>query len=371
MTEQVECIVIGAGVIGLACAKALATAGKEVLILESENTIASGISSRNSEVIHAGIYYPKNSKKAELCVRGKNLLYEYCNNYKLPHKKLGKLIVAVNDTEIPELEKIRQKAIANDVLDLEFVDGKTLSILEPSLKAVSGLFSPSTGIIDSHQFMLSLLANAENSGAVLVCNSEVIGGNLSAHGFELQIKDKNNTNNTYNICAKYLINAAGFGAHTILHNINDFPKKHIPNLYYCKGNYFSLNIASPFKRLIYPIPNNAGLGVHLTLDMHDRAKFGPDTQWIDNLDYDVDNTRLDYFYNTIKTYWPDIPKTALEPGYTGIRPKLAKEGEAPADFMIQGALVHGISGLVNLFGIESPGLTASLAIADEVLLQLE
>jgi L-2-hydroxyglutarate oxidase LhgO len=371
--ETVDTIIIGAGVIGLACARALAQLGQEVLILEAESTIGSGISSRNSEVIHAGIYYPVGSNKAKLCLKGKELLYEFCQSHGVAHKRLGKLIVAVNDSEIAELAKIKAKAIANGVLDLAELDQQQLRQLEPELNAVAGLFSPSTGIIDSHQYMLSLLGDAEQHSAMLILNSMVTSGYLDVDGIVLRIQQNSANNNAVNnnddlyIKAKRVVNAAGLQANQILSTIEGFPTAHAPKLYYCKGNYFTLNTPSPFRHLIYPVPNNAGLGVHLTLDLMNRAKFGPDTEWIDAPNFDVNLARLAEFYQVIRAYWPNLMDDSLSPGYTGIRPKLVSNSSSlPADFCIQTEAEHGVAGLVNLLGIESPGLTASLAIAAQV-----
>ncbi len=362
---KVECIVVGAGILGLACARRLAMSGREVVILESNNTFGPGISSRNSEVIHAGIYYPKNSLKAKLCVSGRKQLYEYCASHSIHYQKLGKLIVANDKSEILQLEEIHKKAIANEVNDLEYLSQTELKNFEPQILAEAALFSPSTGIIDSHQFMLALLGDAEAAGAMLVVKNQVVGGDIASGKIILQVQDQENK--IMKIEAKNVINATGLNATNIAKSIQGFSKQFIPSTYYCKGTYFTLGTPSPFKHLIYPVPSTAGLGVHLTLDLAGQARFGPDTEWVTEINYEIENKRSKVFYDAISRYWPALQQGALLPGYVGIRPKIVGPNEPAADFMIQCENTHKIPGLVNLFGIESPGLTAALAIADFVL----
>ena len=362
MSESVECVVIGAGVVGLAVARALAQAGIEVMVLEREYGIGFETSSRNSEVIHAGIYYPQGSLKARACVAGRRKLYAYCAEHGVPHKRLGKLIVACEESELSLLEGIRRRAAANGVEDLEFVDRAELNRLEPALAALGGLISPSTGIIDSHALMLAYQGEAEAAGAMVVFRAPVEGGRVTDRGVELQIGgDEKMT-----LSCRLLVNSAGLYAPALARRIAGIPPSSIPRDYLCRGVYFTLTGRAPFSRLIYPAPERAGLGVHLTLDLAGQARFGPDVEWIDQVDYTVDPRRGDGFYAAIRRYWPALPDGALQPGYAGIRPKIVGPGETAGDFIVQGPLEHGIPGLVNLYGIESPGLTASLALADQV-----
>ncbi len=351
MSVDVDCVVIGAGVVGLAVARALAQAGREVLVTEATEAIGTGTSSRNSEVIHAGIYYPAGSLKARLCVRGKHLLYAYCAERGVPHKRLGKLIVATDRDQAAQLEGIAQRARANGVDDLQFISGEEAMRLEPALQCTAALVSPSTGIVDSHALMLSFQGDAENAGAQCVFHTPLVSGRVRPEGgFELQF--------------------GGDEAMTLTCRIDGVPPATIPTDYLCKGSYFTLAGRAPFTRLIYPVPQHAGLGVHLTLDMGGQAKFGPDTEWIGTEDYTLDPARADVFYDAVRSYWPALPDHALAPGYTGIRPKISGPHEPAADFVIAGPAVHGVPGLVNLFGIESPGLTSSLALAEETLARL-
>ena len=362
MSELVECVVIGAGVVGLAVARALALAGREVMVLEREYGIGFETSSRNSEVIHAGIYYPKDSLKARSCVAGRRRLYEYCAEHGVPYRRLGKLIVAVEESELKQLEVIRAKAAANGVDDLAFVDAAELHRLEPALRAVGALISPSTGIIDSHALMLAYQGEAEAAGAMVVFRAPVEGGRVSSDGFELAVGGAEKMT----LGCKILVNSAGLYAPAVARCIAGIPPSSIPQDYFCRGVYFTLSGRAPFSRLIYPVPEKAGLGVHLTLDMGGQAKFGPDVEWIQGIDYTVDPRRGELFYAAIRRYWPDLPSGALQPGYAGIRPKITGPHEAAGDFVIQSEAGHGVPGLVNLYGIESPGLTSSLALADQV-----
>jgi len=360
MTADIDCIVLGAGVVGLAVARELAQAGREVLVVEKTEAIGTGTSSRNSEVIHAGIYYPQGSQKARLCVEGKHMLYEYCAQRGVEHKRLGKLIVAATPEQSAKLDQIAERARLNGVDDLYRISGAEARKLEPALACDAALVSPSTGIVDSHGLMLALQGDAENHGAQCVFHTEFIRGRaLPGGGFELDFSGDEPMTLTANI----VINAAGLSAPDAARRLEGQPAQLIPQAYYCKGSYFTLSGRAPFSHLIYPMPDNAGLGVHLTLDLGGQAKFGPDTQWIDSEDYTMDPRRGDSFYEAVRRYWPALPDGALNPGYTGIRPKIVGQGEAAADFVIAGPREHGVRGLVNLFGIESPGLTACLAVA--------
>jgi len=361
---KVECIVIGAGIIGLACARRLAQAGHEVVILEGLDAFGMETSSRNSEVIHAGIYYAKDSLKARLCVEGRQQLYEYCVSHGIAHRRLGKLIVATCSTEIPLLKALQQKAIDNGVCDLQWLSASEVEEREPHLRVEAALFSPSTGIIDSHGLMLALLGDAEAGGAMLAVQSQVIGGKIEKSGIRLQIQGANGS--IEEVLAEKVVNSAGLTAPLVARSLENLAQRHIPKPYYCKGSYFTLGMPSPFKHLVYPVPNSAGLGVHVTLDLAGCARFGPDTEWIDLPNYEIDMQRSLIFYEAIRRYWPGLSDNVLQPGYIGIRPKIVGPSEPAADFMIQGVKEHGIFGLINLFGIESPGLTASLAIAERV-----
>jgi L-2-hydroxyglutarate oxidase LhgO len=358
--EKLDAVVIGAGVVGLAVARALALAGREVVILESEDAIGTHTSSRNSEVIHAGIYYPKSSLKARSCVQGKELLYEYCVSHGVPHRRCGKLIVATDEKQIDELKGIQAKAHANGVTDVVWMTRAQALALEPELQCVAALYSPSTGIIDSHALMLAYLGDAEAKGAMLALKSPLEKCEVVADGFVLQ----------ESIHATTLVNSAGLKAPSIAKAIKGYPADKGPGEFYAKGNYYSLNRKNPFSRLVYPVPEPGGLGVHITLDLAGQARFGPDVEWVDRIAYDVDPRRADRFYAAIRRYWPGLPDASLSPGYAGIRPKTAGPKDPAPDFEIQGPRQHGVPGLVHLFGIESPGLTASLALAGMVLDQL-
>ncbi|CAN5658438.1 NAD(P)/FAD-dependent oxidoreductase [soil metagenome] len=364
--ERVDCIVVGAGVVGLAVARALALRGLETIVLESEHIIGSGTSSRNSEVIHAGIYYPEGSLKAELCVRGRHMLYEYCAARGVPHRRCGKLIVATSVEQMCMLEALQAAGRANGVEELELIDADRARSLEPRLQCVAALDSGSTGIVDSHGLMLALQGDFENAGGMVAFGAWVEGGECGADGITLQVGGEQ----PMSICARVVVNGAGLYAQAIAASLTGMPAALVPPRYLAKGSYFSLAGASPFSRLIYPVPEPGGLGVHLTIDMGGQARFGPDVEWVDSVDYEVDPTRSASFYTSIRRYWPDLPDGALLPGYAGIRPKISGPGDPAADFLIQGPEAHGIPGLVNLFGIESPGLTASLAIAELVSAKL-
>ena len=362
-----ECVVVGAGVIGLAIARALALIGKEGIILEAENRIGMHSSSRNSEVIHAGIYYPQNSLKAKCCVKGKKLLYEYLDKFNISYKKCGKLIVANSAADEQNLTDIQKKAEANGVNDLTFLNKAEIISLEAEITAELALLSPSTGILDTHQLMLNYLGEAEENGAVVAYNSPLTQSIVEKESFLLMLGDKDKTR----IKTSTLINSGGLFAHKIANNIEGLQKLFIPKIYYAKGNYFGLRSKCQFSHLVYPVPTPGGLGIHLTLDISGKAKFGPDVEWINEINYSVNESRINSFYKTIRQYWPKLPDDALFVEYSGIRPKLSGKNSEAKDFIISGPKHHKIQGLVNLFGIESPGITASLAIAEEVLTSLD
>ena len=358
--DRVEAVVIGAGLLGLAAARALALAGREVVILEAEDAIGTHTSSRNSEVIHAGIYYPKGSLKARACVEGRHRLYAYCAERGLPHRRCGKLIVATDAAQLDELEGIRQRAHANGVTDVVRASPAEVRAMEPELSCVAALHSPSTGIIDSHALMLACLGDAENAGAMLALKSPLQRAVVRPEGIELHVAGAEP------VLASRVVNSAGLRAPSVARRIEGYPQRLAPPELYAKGNYYTLARRAPFSHLVYPVPEPGGLGVHVTLDLGGRARFGPDVEWVDGIDYTVDPRRAERFYAAIRRYWPGLPEGALEPGYAGIRPKITGRGEPPADFVVQGPREHGVRGLVQLYGIESPGLTASLALADHV-----
>jgi L-2-hydroxyglutarate oxidase LhgO len=361
--ESVDCIVVGAGVVGLAVARALALAGREVVILDAAEGIGTETSSRNSEVIHAGIYYPAGSFMARFCVAGRKALYAYCAAKGVPHVNCGKLIVATNAEEDAMLAGIKRRAEVNGVEGMRVLTAAEAIAMEPNLSCTSALLSPATGIVDSHAFMLALQGDAENAGAVPVFFSPVTGGRAVQGGVEIDVGGAE----PMTVRCRLLVNSAGLHAPGLASRIVGMPRDRIPTAYYAKGNYFTLSGRSPFSRLIYPVPVPGGLGVHLTIDLGGQARFGPDVQWIDAIDYTVDPTRADSFYAAVRKYWPALMDHALQPGYAGIRPKIVPRGASAQDFVVQGPRTHGVSGLINLFGIESPGLTASLALAEYVL----
>ncbi len=363
--EQIDAVVVGAGVVGLAVGRALALAGQEVMVLESENAIGTGTSSRNSEVIHAGIYYPAGSLKARLCVQGKQMLYAYCAERGVGHQRLGKLIVATSPEQVQALDGIVAKAAANGVHDLQKLSAAEAQALEPALSCEAALLSPSTGVVDSHGLMLALQGDMENAGGLLALVSPVqriaVRQGTATHPIVVQTQDGTE------LACKVLVNAAGLNAVALARGMDGLDHSLLPQAHYAKGNYFTLAGKAPFSRLIYPVPEAAGLGVHLTLDLGGQAKFGPDVQWVDDpADLQVDPRRGDAFYAEVRKYWPDLADGALQAGYAGMRPKISGPHEASADFLIQGLAEHGVPGLVNLLGIESPGLTSSLAIAAHV-----
>lgn len=362
--DRVGCVVVGAGVVGLAVAQALARAGREVVVLERERLIGSHTSARNSEVIHAGIYYPKGSAKARLCLRGREMLYAWCESHGVPHRKIGKIIVATGAEQEGALGLIAAAAAANGVDDLRPLGQAELRAMEPALNGVAGLLSPSTGIIDSHALMLSYQGELEDAGGAVALGTRFLGAGRGKGDFTVTA---GSGGERVTLGCDLLVNAAGLFAGEVAKAIEGLAPPFARAVFYCKGNYFGLSGRVPFGHLIYPVPERDGLGTHLTLDLAGRGRFGPDTEWIDGIDYGLDPRRGEGFYAAIRRYWPGLPDGALTPDYTGIRPKLAPAGGPATDFLIEGEAAHGIPGLVNLFGIESPGLTASLAIADEVL----
>ncbi|MDE2111677.1 MAG: NAD(P)/FAD-dependent oxidoreductase [Alphaproteobacteria bacterium] len=357
--ERVDCVVIGAGVVGLAVARTLALAGREVIVLEREGAIGTGISSRNSEVIHAGMYYPTDSLKARLCVAGNQMLRDYAASHGVPFKMVGKLIVATTAQEAADLEGILAKGRANKVTGLRGISGAEATAMEPALSCVSALLSPDTGIIDTHAYMLALQGEAEANGAMVAFRAPVVGGHPHDNGMELTIGDAEGTR----LVAKIVVIAAGLAACNVARAMG---LANVPTPYLCKGNYFSLAGKMPFQRLVYPVPVSAGLGVHYTVDLAGRGRFGPDVEWVEREDYRVDPARAESFYAAIRRYWPALADGALEPVFAGIRPKIQAPNEPARDFVVAGPKDHGSPGVIALYGIESPGLTSSLALADTV-----
>jgi L-2-hydroxyglutarate oxidase LhgO len=379
--EKVETVVVGAGVVGLAVARALALAGHEVMVIEREAHVGQGVSSRNSEVIHAGLYYPTGSLKAKLCVRGKALLYDYCGERGLPHQQCGKLIVATDASQLPKLAQIEAQAAANGV-PVERLSRAQAQALEPQLECLAALRSPTTGILSAHDLMTSLQGDVENAGGMVALATRVESIRVSkenrAPALVLSVQSAmesgaNDASEGFELACRYLVNAAGLYAPLLAQRVQGLPAQFVPQAHYAKGNYYSLAGRAPFRHLIYPIPEAAGLGVHLTLDLGGQAKFGPDVQWLDGLaspdeiDYSVDPRRADGFYAEVRKYWPGLRDGQLSPSYSGVRPKITAPHEAAADFVIQGPATHGVPGLINLFGIESPGLTSCMAIGEEIV----
>ena len=358
--ERVQSVVIGAGVVGLALARTLALAGQEVLVLEAEDRIGTGISSRNSEVVHAGIYYPADSLKARTCVAGNRALYAFCEAHDVACRRLGKLIVA-QAGQLDALRDLQARAAANGVV-LDWLDADAVRGMEPALRCAAALHSPTTGIVDSHGLMRALALDAEAHGATVAVRNPVLGGRVGTNGIELHVGGEE----PLRLRADRVFNAAGLGAQRVARGLEGLAPETIPPQFLSKGNYYGLSGKAPFARLVYPIPSQGALGVHLTLDLAGQARFGPDVEWIDHENYDVDPRRADSFYAEVRQYWPGLPDGSLQPAYAGIRPKIHGPGEPAPDFLIQTAEAHGVPGLVNLYGIESPGLTASLALAEEV-----
>ena len=363
MAERVDTVVIGAGAVGLACAVALARAGREVIVLERHERVGSETSSRNSEVIHAGIYYPTGSRKAALCVRGNRLLYRHCAEFAVPHRRCGKIIVATLESQLATLEGYRKTAAANGVPALKWLSQAEVAELEPAVRSIGGLLSSSTGIVDSHAYMESLVAELERRGGVVALHTTVMGGAREHDAIRLET-------DSLTLDARSVVNCAGLEAPDVAaklpHGALELPRAH-----YAKGHYYALSGRSPFSRLVYPVAEAGGLGVHVTLDLAGQARFGPDVVWLDGIDYTFDERNRSAFVAAIRRYYPDLDELRLQPGYTGIRPKIAGRENPAADFLLLGPAKHGVHGMVHLLGIESPGLTASLAIGEDVVAMLE
>ncbi len=362
--DRIDTLVIGAGAVGLACARERALAGRETIVLEASNAIGTGTSSRNSEVIHAGIYYPAGSVKARLCVEGRHAMYQFAHHKSFDAKALGKLIVATHPEQLATLKGIQNKALACGVRDLQWLSKIEVHRLEPELHCEAALLSPSTGVVDSHAYMLALQSDLEAWGGMVAFNSAFESALVTAEGIVVRVAGME-------LLTQELINSAGLYASVVAQAISGLGAEHVPQTYFAKGNYYSLQGKTPFQRLVYPVPENAGLGVHVTIDLAGQARFGPDVEWLElsdpgAIDYTVDPQRAQVFYEAVRRYWPGLKDGSLLPAYSGIRPKLQKPGEPALDFLIQSAHEHGVRGLVNLFGIESPGLTASMAIAGQV-----
>ena len=370
--DQVDCVVIGAGVVGLAIARHLAQGGRETILLERESSFGTITSARNSEVMHAGIYYPTGSLKTQVCLKGNAQLYAYAKAHSVPFQSCGKLIVASDPSQLADLETIWDKACANQVPQLSRLTKAQALKMEPMLRVEEAILSGSTGVIDSHSYMLSLLGEFEDAGGMIAYQSQLMSAQplqLGCNGYVLEVSTPDGA--TSKIQTRYLINSAGMNAPKVASQIEGLDEQWIPKAYFAKGNYYALAMKSPFSRLIYPIPEPGGLGVHVTLDLGGQAKFGPDVEWLEidqesQVIYDVDPQRSEKFYAAIRNYWPALPSGVLTPAYSGVRAKISPPGAPAADFRIDNAQVHGLTGLVNLFAIESPGLTSSLAIADEV-----
>lgn len=361
--DRADAVVIGAGVVGLAIARGLALARRDVIVIESQGLIGGGISSRNSEVIHAGIYYRTGSRKAVFCVSGKEMLYRYCADHAVQHRRCGKLVVAGDDGQISRLHELNERAHANGVHDLELLSRSQMTQLEPEIRGAAALLSPSTGIIDSHGLMLALQADIEANGGVVALSARLLSGCVGADGIELRIGGVEE----FRIKADLVVNSAGLDAQAVSRSIEGIPTDQIPRQRLAKGSYYVLNRPSPFQRLVYPLPERGGLGIHATLDLGGRTRFGPDVEWIESPDYKVNAAGANAFYAAVRRYWPGLEDGALAPGYAGIRPKIVGPAEPEADFVIHGPDQHLGARIIALYGIESPGLTASLAIAEEVV----
>jgi L-2-hydroxyglutarate oxidase LhgO len=366
--EHVGAIVIGAGVVGLATARALALAGHEVMVLEAADAIGTGVSSRNSEVIHAGVYYPPGSLKARACIAGKDRLYAYCESRGVRHSRVGKIIVATQDAQIADLESMRANAAACGMHNLAMISRAEARELEPEVHCVAALHSPTTGIIDSHGLMLSLQGDIENAGGMVAFHAPVASLAVGSKGYRVEVGGET----PMTLSCDILVNAASLAAPRLAARMEGYDAALAPKAYLAKGNYFSLaGVKPPFRGLVYPVPEPGGLGIHATVDLGGQVRFGPDVQWIEREDYTPDASRSARFTQAISTYWPGVAEGALVASYCGIRPKIAGPGEPNADFILQGEATHGLRGLVHLFGIESPGLTSCLALADEVMAALD
>ena len=366
MDNRADALIIGAGVVGLACAKALAQRGLNVIVAERNPRAGQETSSRNSGVIHSGIYYPTGSLKARLCVAGRDQLYAYCQERDIMHRRCGKLVVA-QAPQLDQLQSLLKRALANGVNDLQYLTAAEVAKLEPAVRCTAALLSPSTGIIDVHEYVLALQADIDTAHGLIAFNTELI----SAHGYgDRIVAELRSINEVTELDCRFLVNCAGLHAIDLLRKIDDYPADRGHQAYFAKGNYFSCHGFKPFKHLVYPMPTEASLGLHATLDLDGTTRFGPDVEWVEELDYRVDAARDPAFYASIREYWPNLPDGALQPAFAGIRPKLVGAGKTAADFLIEGWNEHGVVGLVNLLGIESPGLTSSLAIAEEVAQRL-
>jgi L-2-hydroxyglutarate oxidase LhgO len=366
MTERLDCAIIGGGVVGLAVARKLAQPGRQVVLFEAEKATGQHTSSRNSEVMHAGIYYPSGSLKARLCVRGRRLLESYCTERGIPWRRIGKLVVAVSGQEIPELEHHLAQAEANGVDDLVWLEPEEVRKLEPVVRCARALSSPSTGLVDSHALMRTLADDARRAGADIVLGTPVVGGELGDGFIDLDVGGGDPGRFRF----ATVVNSAGFSAPAVARSLRGLPAKTIPTAYFARGHYFTVSGASPFRRLVYPVPSKDGLGIHVALDLGGNLRFGPDVSFAETPSYAFDERRVEYFYRAIRTYFPGLADGALQPGFVGVRPKLAPEGAGFVDFVLQGPEAHGIPGLLNLYGIDSPGLTSAMAIAEEVAQRL-
>jgi L-2-hydroxyglutarate oxidase LhgO len=363
-----QVLVVGAGVVGLAVARAAALAGHEVIVAEATRGIGNGVSSRNSEVIHGGMYYPTGSLRALHCPRGRRMLYEFCASHGVPYRRCGKLIVATEDAEVAKMEAILKQGIANGVEGFEMIDRAAARAMEPALHCVAALHSPETGIVDSHSFMRALQGDLEDRGGAIAFDTRIERLSHSQAGWRVSFSGSE----AGELAVDAVVNSAGLGAQPLARRTDDYPSERVPRLVLARGNYFGYAGRPVFSRLIYPAPRiDGGLGIHVTLDLAGRMRFGPDVEWIDREDYDVNASRAASFYGAIRRYWPALRDGTLQPDYAGIRPKLTGPGEPAADFMIEATAQHGLPRLVHLFGIESPGLTSALSLADEVVAQLQ
>ena len=368
MAEEVESIVIGAGVVGLAVARALAHTGKEVLVLESADEVGTGVTARSSEVIHAGLYYSEGSQKAKFCVLGRQLLYQFCRDHHVPFSEIGKLVVATNPNELYKLHELCTRGYANGVTGIETLSEADVRTKEPLLRAAGALYLPMTGIVDTRALITALRADLEAANATIALRAPFQSARSTPDFFQVEA---GNGNNSLTLHSRILVNTAGLSAQSVASRIKGLQENMIPERHLSRGNYFSLSTPAPFKHLVYPLPDKVGLGIHYCLDMAGQARFGPDHEWVNKIDYTVDPCQTEKFADAIRKYWPDLPKDALKPAYAGIRPRISGPGQPTADFHIQTHDQHMVAGLVNLFGIESPGLTAALAIADYVAKYLE
>lgn len=366
MTEMLDCAVIGGGVVGLAIARKLALLGRQVVLFEAEKSTGLHTSSRNSEVMHAGIHYPTGSLKARLCVQGRRMMAEYCQTRGLAWNPIGKIVVAVEEQEVAQLEHIAAQGAANGVDDLRWLSAAQVRELEPAVACQCGLASPSTGLVDSHGFMRSLAADATAAGADVVLASPVVGGAVTGEGIALDVGGSDASRFLF----RTVVNSAGFSAPAVARTLQGLDPKTIPTAHFAKGHYFVLSGPPPFRRLVYPVPARGGLGIHVALDLAGAVRFGPDATWVDRPDYRFDETRIDFFYRAVRRYYPGLRDGALSPGFVGVRPKLGPADAGFIDFVLQGSEVHHVPGLLNLYGIDSPGLTSSLALAEEVARRL-